>query len=157
MPGIEIIGGKGDNADAVSAAPLLRPRSSTHPGYSIWRPSGRLRAVRALMSHLISLAGVKWSCLQFDKPAFPPLHKTTRPILSRSRTLITDAETGGQVTREVWEGDALKVGDVAVSVLATPCHTPGHITFVCDFGSGPRSLREFFIDNLLVRIHLLID
>ena len=32
-----------------------------------------LRAVRALMSRLISLAGVKWSCLRINKQAFPTL------------------------------------------------------------------------------------
>ncbi|KAJ1467845.1 beta-lactamase-like protein [Baffinella frigidus] len=52
------------------------------------------------------------------------------------------------VTREVWEGDSFKVGDVGVGVLATPCHTKGHVTFVCDFGSGPRC--AFTGDTLFV-------
>ena len=37
-----------------------------------YRPSGCLRAVRALTSRLISLAGVKWSCVRIDKQAPPP-------------------------------------------------------------------------------------
>ena len=35
------------------------------------RPSGWLRAVTALTSRRIFLAGVKWSCLRINKPAFP--------------------------------------------------------------------------------------
>jgi len=36
------------------------------------RVLGRLQAVSALTSRLISLAGVKWSCLRIDKRALPP-------------------------------------------------------------------------------------
>jgi len=34
-------------------------------------PSHAHRAIRALTSRLIFLAGVKWSCLRINKPAFP--------------------------------------------------------------------------------------
>ena len=36
------------------------------------RPLGWLRVVRAMKSRLIFRAGVKWSYLQIDRPAFPP-------------------------------------------------------------------------------------
>ena len=38
-----------------------------------YRLSGRLRA-SALTCRLISLVGVKWSCLRMNKPAFPPVN-----------------------------------------------------------------------------------
>ena len=44
-------------------------------------PAVRFRAVRALTSLLIFLAGVKWSCLRIDKPVFSPMDEAdgTRP------------------------------------------------------------------------------
>ena len=39
-----------------------------------FHPSGWLRS-SALTCRLISLVGVKWSCLQINKPAFPPLRR----------------------------------------------------------------------------------
>ena len=34
------------------------------------------------------------------------------------------------VDTEVWDNDTIDIGtNVKVSVLATPCHTPGHVSF----------------------------
>jgi len=33
------------------------------------------------------------------------------------------------VETELWEGDEVKVGDLKVNVIATPCHTKGHICY----------------------------
>eukprot|EP00961_Rhodomonas_salina_P195628 2641168-Rhodomonas_salina.1 len=40
------------------------------------------------------------------------------------------------VTKEVGEGDVIKIGTIDVQVLYTPCHTPGHVTFVADAKDG---------------------
>ena len=46
------------------------------------------------------------------------------------------AITGGQgdeaegVTREVWQDDVVEIGALRIGVLATPCHTPGHVSYV---------------------------
>jgi len=47
--------------------------------------SGRFQAVRALTSRLIFLAGVKWSCLRINEPAFPPVSQGTSSGCTRSR------------------------------------------------------------------------
>jgi len=57
------------------------------------------------------------------------------------------------VTNEVGHGDAAPIagggGNVKVSVLFTPCHTPGHVCYVVDGGAkGPRSV--FTGDTLFV-------
>jgi len=36
----------------------------------------------------------------------------------------------------VSEGDFIMVGAVKVGVLYTPCHTPGHVTFVAESSDG---------------------
>lgn len=44
-----------------------------------------------------------------------------------------------QTTAEVWDGDTLELGDITFKVLATPCHTKGH---VCYLASHPTSERQ---------------
>ena len=63
----------------MSEVPLYSTAEYVHPVFRlIWnfglsnRPSGWLRAFRALTSRLIFLAGVKWSCLRVNKPSFLP-------------------------------------------------------------------------------------
>lgn len=36
------------------------------------------------------------------------------------------------VEKEVGDGDLIEVGKLKFSVLHTPCHTAGHVTFVLD-------------------------
>lgn len=51
---------------------------------------------------------------------------------------LGDAAAG--VTREVSHGDVIKVGEVTITVLATPCHTPGHVCYLAEDsreGGGP--------------------
>jgi hydroxyacylglutathione hydrolase len=36
------------------------------------------------------------------------------------------------VTREVGHGDSVQVGSLSVSVFHTPCHTRGHVLYLCD-------------------------
>lgn len=35
------------------------------------------------------------------------------------------------VTSEVGDGDTIQLGSTTISVLFTPCHTPGHVCYVC--------------------------
>ena len=51
------------------------PRGRESDKTAIW---GGFWAVRALTSRLIFLAGVKWSCLRIDEPAFPPVAAVPR-------------------------------------------------------------------------------
>ena len=58
------------------------------------RPSGWLRALRALTSRLIFLAGVKWSCLRVNKPVFPPSTSTrSQHAVSLFRPLLQSQES----------------------------------------------------------------
>ena len=41
------------------------------------------------------------------------------------------------VTKEVADGDAIELGNLKVSVLFTPCHTPGHVCYYVVGESGP--------------------
>ncbi|EGD82473.1 hypothetical protein PTSG_03122 [Salpingoeca rosetta] len=38
------------------------------------------------------------------------------------------------VDQEVWDDDSLDIGSIKVSVLATPCHTPGHVCYYATAG-----------------------
>lgn len=59
------------------------------------------------------------------------------------RSLLTDISViGGKgdgcpgCTKEVTEGDNLQLAGIKISVLSTPCHTPGHVCYVADPGTG---------------------
>lgn len=54
-----------------------------------------------------------------------------------------------KTTSEVWDGDAIQLGGITFKVLATPCHTQGH---VCYLASHPSSERQavFTGDTLFV-------
>lgn len=36
---------------------------------------------------------------------------------------------------QVWDGDTLQIGGIIVTVLATPCHTPGHVCYFATKGN----------------------
>ena len=97
----------------VSEVPLYCPRAWRGQLKRLDRlcPSGWLRAVSALTSRLIFLAGVKWSCLRIDEPACPPR--------------LAESKSGRKKRCQVRSTD-------------------------------PFREREFFVDNLLVRIHFII-
>ena len=94
------------------------------------RPSGWLRAVRALTSRPIFLAGVKWSCLRINKPAFHPSRSTADwethqgrggvmpevclaqrvRFVAFWRVVGNTFESTGQHIREFWETHSRKHG-----------------------------------------------
>lgn len=45
-------------------------------------------------------------------------------------------ENAEAVTQEVWQGDSVKVGNLNIEVLATPCHTPGHVCYLIPAADG---------------------
>lgn len=53
------------------------------------------------------------------------------------------------VEKEVWDGDSVSVGDLQVQVLATPCHTVGHVCYYVS-GSEGASGAVFTGDTLFV-------
>eukprot|EP00802_Teleaulax_amphioxeia_P022813 Tamp_23300.p1 GENE.Tamp_23300~~Tamp_23300.p1 ORF type:complete len:288 (+),score=48.22 Tamp_23300:82-864(+) len=58
-------------------------------------------------------------------------------------------DNAAAVTHEVGDGDVVRVGGLSIGVLYTPCHTPGHVTFVAeDPGGGPKCV--FTGDTLFV-------
>lgn len=44
------------------------------------------------------------------------------------------------VTDEVGQGDSVRVGNLAVSVLGTPCHTKGHVMYLVENPAGEKAL-----------------
>ena len=42
------------------------------------------------------------------------------------------------VTKEVGDGDVIEIGKLKVHVIATPCHTPGHVCYVVKLEDGPQ-------------------
>lgn len=46
------------------------------------------------------------------------------------------------VTTEVKHGDTVKVGELSVGVLSTPCHTPGHVCFYIKGTEGKEENKE---------------
>lgn len=57
-------------------------------------------------------------------------------------------DNAAAVTREVGDGDNVMVGALKIGVLYTPCHTPGHVTFVVENPDGPKCV--FTGDTLFV-------
>jgi len=57
-------------------------------------------------------------------------------------------DNAAAVTREVGDGDCVMVGALKIGVLYTPCHTPGHVTFVAEDPDGPACV--FTGDTLFV-------
>lgn len=57
-------------------------------------------------------------------------------------------DNAAAVTREVGDGDSVMVGGLKVDVLFTPCHTPGHVTYVAENPEGPKCV--FTGDTLFV-------
>jgi len=51
------------------------------------------------------------------------------------------------VTEEVWDGSVVKVGSLEVHVIATPCHTPGHVSY--SVPGGPSSTGCVFTGDTL--------
>eukprot|EP00050_Salpingoeca_kvevrii_P005317 m.278819 g.278819 ORF g.278819 m.278819 type:complete len:313 (-) comp11102_c2_seq2:1397-2335(-) len=51
-------------------------------------------------------------------------------------------------TREVGEDDVIELGKIKITVLETPCHTPGHVCYVVHDGNGPQAV--FTGDTLFV-------
>jgi glyoxylase-like metal-dependent hydrolase (beta-lactamase superfamily II) len=81
------------------------------------------------------------------------LHRADLPILeSYGRQLAYFGLPGGEppaVDEYLEEGQAIKVGDVALHVLFTPGHTPGHVTFVRNAPSGDTGPRVAFAGDVL--------
>ena len=42
-------------------------------------------------------------------------------------------------TLQVDESFELQIGAITVTALATPCHTPGHVTYVASCGQQPKA------------------
>lgn len=64
-------------------------------------------------------------------------NKALRDLVLSHTGKALEAVVGGEgdgveaVTREVAHGDVVRIGDLSVDVLFTPCHTRGHVLYHC--------------------------
>ncbi len=81
------------------------------------------------------------------------LHRADLPILeSFGRQLAYFGLPGGPpptVDGYLEEGQEIRIGETVFRVLFTPGHTPGHVTFVYDGGSGESANRVAFAGDVL--------
>jgi glyoxylase-like metal-dependent hydrolase (beta-lactamase superfamily II) len=64
-----------------------------------------------------------------------------RELVAQGAKLIAPLESGlAHPHRGVGEGEELAVGDLTLSVLETPGHTPEHVAYLLEDGSTPRVL-----------------
>jgi len=83
-------------------------------------------------AHFDHIGGVKWFKHQFNDKPKSILHSADLELWSNgggSKYFGFDFDTGGQPDLLIEENQNIELGNHCLSVLHTPGHTPGHVTF----------------------------